>query len=179
MVIYKITNTINDKVYVGQTTRDLHERIASHKYCAGNRTNNLPIYNAMAKYGFDNFTFEEIDNASSIEELNKKEELHIEQLGSLFPNGYNLMSGGQNRLDSEETKKKKSRSRKILLSNKENHPNWGKTSGKAKRVLCLNNNVEYVSARKAAIELDLDPSAIPRVCKNEFSNTKGFRFKYL
>jgi len=179
MVIYKATNKMNGKEYIGQTIRDLSVRITEHKYSAFNRTNNLPFGNAMAKYGFENFVFEEIDSASSIEELNKKEELYISKFNTLFPNGYNLDLGGNNKNTSEYTRKKQSEFRKALFSNKENHPNWRKSSAAAKSVLCLNNGKVYVSARKAALELGLDPSVVCKVCKNIYSHTKGFKFKYL
>ena len=112
MVIYKITNSINDKVYVGQTINDLHIRTNEHRYESIKNRRNLPLYNAMAKYGFDKFTFEVVDTASSIEELNKKEIDYIEQLGSLHPNGYNMDGGGNNKNTSLATRKKMSDAKK-------------------------------------------------------------------
>lgn len=133
MIIYRITNSVNSKVYIGQTIRTMEERIASHRYESKKNRNGLPLYYAMAKYGFDKFTFEVIDNGSSIEELNKKEESHIDKLDSLHPNGYNMDNGGNNKNTSEVTRKKMSESRKKFLSNKENHPNWGKHLSKETR----------------------------------------------
>jgi len=112
MVIYKATNIINGKEYVGQTIRGFSERIKEHKYCASKRTRNLPLYNAINKYGFENFEFAVIDSASSIEELNKKEEQYIRELNSLWPNGYNMMTGGHNSVLNEFSKKKMSDAKK-------------------------------------------------------------------
>ena len=48
MIIYKITNNINNKIYIGQTTRTLEERIAEHK-----RKRNPLISKAIKKYGIE------------------------------------------------------------------------------------------------------------------------------
>ena len=62
----------------------------------------------LIKYGAENFFFEEIDNAYTLEELNKKERYWISFYNSNNKNfGYNLDSGGQNGgCKSDETKKK-------------------------------------------------------------------------
>ena len=125
MVIYKAINKINGKEYVGQTIRNLSERISEHKYAASKRINNLPFGNAIFSYGFDNFIFEEIDEAYSIEELNRKEEFYIDKLNTLVPNGYNLDIGGKNKSTHENTRKKMSESRKGRYVG-ENSPLFGK-----------------------------------------------------
>jgi group I intron endonuclease len=91
MVIYRITNILNGKVYIGQTIRTLEERWKDH--CSGN-SKCLAIKSAIDKYGADNFTIEPIDQANSFEELNKKEGDWIVAMNSLSPNGYNLKTGG-------------------------------------------------------------------------------------
>ncbi len=54
--IYIIKNTINDKVYIGQTTMTVHERFMSHKKpCVLKQRSTYKLYNAMNKYGSDNF----------------------------------------------------------------------------------------------------------------------------
>lgn len=88
MVIYKITNTINKKVYVGQTIRPLKKRWWEHK--KKSQQSDLPLYRAMRKYGKENFTIEEIDGANSQTELNYLETHYIYNLNSLTSkNGYN------------------------------------------------------------------------------------------
>lgn len=72
MIIYLITNKINDKRYVGLTTQTMEERWKQHKYDALHG-NNYPIHKAMRKYGIENFRIEIIDTATSIEELKRKE----------------------------------------------------------------------------------------------------------
>ena len=68
--IYKITNMVNDKVYIGQS-QDIYNRWKEHKY-ARNKRYCFALYSAFKKYGFDNFSFEIIERCS-FEQLNEKE----------------------------------------------------------------------------------------------------------
>jgi group I intron endonuclease len=126
MIIYKITNMTNGKIYIGQTIRNLDVRKAEHKSSALNSDKNYPLYNAMVKYGFDNFSFEVIDTAESTEQLNIAEQKWIAQLNTISPNGYNLENGGLNKTVAEESRQKMSKARLALGIRKEKHPNWGK-----------------------------------------------------
>lgn len=93
--IYKITNNINGKVYVGQSN-NIHKRWNQHtsKY-EWNRNSDKPLYKAFSKYGLQNFTFSVLEECS-LEELDKKEEYWIKKLNSLVHhNGYNIRSGGE------------------------------------------------------------------------------------
>lgn len=90
MIIYKITNTITGKIYIGQTTMSLKRRWAVHK--AAKRTS--PLTSSLKKHGAGSFTIEEINRATSLEELAKLEVFYIKSLNSLYPAGYNLSSGG-------------------------------------------------------------------------------------
>ena len=69
MIIYKVTNKVNGKIYIGQTVRTLEQRKWQHLDAAKNGCK-THFYNAIRKYGEDNFVFEIIDEASSLEELN-------------------------------------------------------------------------------------------------------------
>ncbi len=104
--IYSITNSINNKKYIGQTT-NVSRRFKEHLY---NR-NNHPLYNSINKYGIKNFKFEIIDNAFTLDELNNKEIYYILQYNTTDRNfGYNLESGGKNSIPSIETIEKMSKS---------------------------------------------------------------------
>ena len=111
MTIYKITNTINGKVYIGQTVNNVQQRWKEH--CKPSRASVSVISLAIQKYGKDSFVFEVIDTADSLEELNVKEQTYITSFSCVSPNGYNLNSGGNNYVDSEETRKKKGNARKL------------------------------------------------------------------
>lgn len=103
MIIYKITNKINGKSYIGQTTRNVETRFIEH---CSKRDSNTAISNAIEKYGRENFTIEIVFYASSMEELNKKEAELISNTDSLVPFGYNIKSAVTGHVHSEETKAK-------------------------------------------------------------------------
>jgi group I intron endonuclease len=100
-LIYRVTNTINQKVYVGQTKQSLIKRWRAHVNAS--RKPRYTIQFAIAKYGADNFTIEQLCVAQSREELNDLEKQHIASFGSVVPNGYNLTYGGESPTFSEET----------------------------------------------------------------------------
>ena len=94
--IYKITNIINGKIYVGQSI-DIIERWKQHNYKAFNSNEiayNSAIHCAFRKYGIENFVLEVLEECSA-EDLDQREIYWIEQLNSLTPNGYNILKGGQ------------------------------------------------------------------------------------
>lgn len=94
MIIYKITNTKNGKIYIGQTIHTLQYRKRQHIQCA-NSGNTRHLYNAMRKWGIENFKFEQIDTATDVEELNYLETYYIVKYDSVR-NGYNMSYGGDN-----------------------------------------------------------------------------------
>lgn len=90
--IYKIVNRVNGTAYVGQTITSINERFRQHKHSS--LTHNTYLYNAMRKYGIENFTIEQIDTANNVNELNNKEIYWIKKLNTKAPNGYNILDGG-------------------------------------------------------------------------------------
>lgn len=100
MVIYKITNLVNGKVYIGQTIQNPKRRWRLHEYSNSCRA----LKAAIDKYGKNNFQFSIISRADNIEQLNYREAYYIQLFKSLSPKGYNLRYGGENSKLSEETK---------------------------------------------------------------------------
>ena len=101
--IYMIKNKINGQLYIGQSIRsNIFYRWREHKTCKKNSLGNY-LYNSYIKYGIDNFEYKLLcicfDN-----DCNKFEEEYIKKYNTLYPNGYNLKSGGNNHKLSEETK---------------------------------------------------------------------------
>jgi len=94
MIIYKITNTKNNKIYIGQTINGLNKRWKEHIYLSKYSEIKTNLYSAILKYGVENFKIEEIDGANSQTELNYKEWLWIHKSDCLAPNGYNMKEGG-------------------------------------------------------------------------------------
>ena len=92
--IYKITNTINGKSYIGQTIQNVKERFYQH--CAtkcSKAVSNMAIHRAIKKYGKSNFTVEVIEEIDSAN-LNDRERYWIKCYNS-YNNGYNSTKGGQ------------------------------------------------------------------------------------
>jgi group I intron endonuclease len=94
MIIYKSTNKITGKIYIGQTTKSLEKRIKGH-IKESKIDKNRPFLLSINKYGVDNFTFEVIDTTNNLDELNNKEIYWINFYNSVSPNGYNVTGGGQ------------------------------------------------------------------------------------
>lgn len=104
--LYIITNSVNDKVYIGQTITNIKARWAEHKHEAGRENPSMVIAKAIKKYGVKNFKISELEKvmSSSIEELkqllNEKEIDYIKQYDSTsHKHGYNVTPGGDNRPD--------------------------------------------------------------------------------
>jgi group I intron endonuclease len=101
--IYKHTNKLNGKVYIGQTKREVEER-----WSDGVRNYNQHFRNAIKKYGWENFDHEIVSDNLTFDEANKLEKILIERFESMNPDkGYNKTSGGK-KFDSlsEDTKTK-------------------------------------------------------------------------
>ena len=72
MIIYKSTNKITEKIYIGQTTHTLDKRIKNH-IKESKIESNRPFMTSIKNYGIGNFVFEIIDSADNLNELNDKE----------------------------------------------------------------------------------------------------------
>lgn len=89
MNVYKITNLINNKIYIGQDSKDRNDYMGSGKL----------IILAINKYGLSNFKKEILDNVNNLDELNEREIYWINFYNSTNKNiGYNISLGGQNSL---------------------------------------------------------------------------------
>lgn len=97
MFIYKATSATTGKVYIGQSSQTLQERINQHNSHALNHQYNYHFHNAIKKYGVDDFTYEIIeDGIKTIEELNQREKFWIAEYDSYYE-GYNSTLGGDGR----------------------------------------------------------------------------------
>ena len=94
MLIYKATSATTGKVYIGQTTQTLQERINQHNSHAYGHQYNYHFHNAIRKYGTEDFNYEIIeDNITSSDILNEREKYWIAYYDSYY-NGYNSTMGG-------------------------------------------------------------------------------------
>ena len=110
-IIYKFTNQINNKSYIGQTINP-QQRYSSHKSAINNKNHTeyyTPLHEAFRKYGFENFTYEILaKDIENIDILNILEEYYIQYFNSYGNHGYNQDLGGKNaeKPKSEITKEK-------------------------------------------------------------------------
>lgn len=195
--VYKITNLINQKVYIGQSW-DIEKRWIQHK----RNKHNLHLNNAFQKYGIESFSFEVL-----VSFLNFTETQALLDIAEIFyiryykttEKGYNKTFGGQGGKKTEETKRKiseikkgkkpseetKEKLRKISLGNKRalGYRHLKTTRIKmqkshSKKIFCVETNKVYSSIIKAAKELRVDNSSISKVCRGKRKQVKDYRFIY-
>ena len=93
-IIYKAVNTINGKIYIGQTIRNLEIRKYFHKYDSLNGMSDLVFHRAIRKYGWDNFEHIIILENLTFDEAIQKEIEYIELLKTTNRKyGYNISDG--------------------------------------------------------------------------------------
>jgi group I intron endonuclease len=83
MVIYKTTNLVNGKFYIGKDVKNKKSYLGSGKV----------LKQAIQKYGKDNFKKEILERCNTLEELDEREKYWIKELKAI-ENGYNLTEGG-------------------------------------------------------------------------------------
>ena len=88
MYIYKITNKVNGKVYIGQSIRPIEQRFQRHINDAVNNILDTHFARAIRKYGKENFYIELVETCDNQTELNLREQYWIRKYDSIN-NGYN------------------------------------------------------------------------------------------
>lgn len=91
-IIYKVINDQTNEVYIGATTKSIEDRRQDH-YQKSTTGSEVKFHNAINTHGIDSFQWEQIDTASSKDELAQKEINYIEEFDSLN-SGYNSDKGG-------------------------------------------------------------------------------------
>lgn len=192
--IYKITNQLNGKCYIGQSIH-IEQRWQEHLYTTSNCT--LLKY-ALHKYGVDNFKFEVLEECTQ-QELNQREQYWIEYYNSFGENGYNLTRGGDGvikysaeavyetycQLNSIEQTAKKigchiNTARSIL---REYGINLHEQSD-AKPVECIDTTTlqvikQYTSIQEAADEMHVAHGAIRMALNGTHKTSCGYYWRYI
>jgi len=173
--IYTIVNKVNNKIYVGQTIRNLEKRKSEYKknYIRNNLYNKY-LQNSFNKYGWDNFEFKIIDTASTLEELNQKEIYYIDKYNSRNRDiGYNIESGGRNAIPDDDTLEKMSKShlgikqsnewvrKRVAEKGSNEAKKYGKEKTNEEKELLSKNSAKYWLGKERDIET-----------KNKISQTK-------
>lgn len=197
--IYKITNLVTNKIYIGQTNGSIKHRFATHKWNAKNGIKNY-LYNSMRKYGIENFIIEEIEQCDN-NILNDREKYWINFFDSCNK-GYNLSIGGAN---NQQYDYKKIVTKYLELKNQWKTAQYFNCSIKVVQKACkqynilINNNKDRkIENPKKVAQLDLkgnliaifdsvheasqnnkDISTISKVCRGERKTAYGYKWKYI
>jgi len=195
VIIYKIENKSNGKIYVGQTQRTLQERIREHK----RKSRKLSyIDRAIKKYGLENFIVEVIEECETIDELNEREKFWIRELNCKIPNGYNLTDGGLGRVVTDKERKNKSESQKGHVVSEETRKkiskaNTGKThvvteemrkymsamSAVKHPVRCIETGKIFDSVTAAAKWCGVQCGTVRAACRKNTRTGGGYHWEYL
>lgn len=141
--IYIIRNTVNGKVYVGQSV-DIYHRWSEHRRLLNEGKHvNRHLQSAVNKYGLGAFVFNIIEECS-VDFLDEREVFWIERLNS-FRQGYNLTSGGE--------------------GNRDWKPNRDDFRHLFRRVVCLNTRQEYECLNDAEKETGISAVSISKCCR--------------
>jgi group I intron endonuclease len=167
VIIYKLTNIVNGKEYVGQTIHTVEERWKEHVAESKiKRSNDRLLCKAIRKYGEDNFVKTVIDTASSLEELNKKEQEWIATLNTFRfggGNGYNMNIGGGSNSGYKQTEE-------VIRK---------KVKKQSRPIICIETGNVYTSSVEAAKAIGVSYGLINNVVNGRKDTAKGLHFESL
>lgn len=164
--IYMLTSP-SGKSYIGQTC-DLKRRLIAHQTSKGC----ISIYTAIKKYGFVNFKLEILIDKLAIEKANENEIKFILEYNTLFPNGYNLNSGGEMREPSDETRKKMSVASKARIRKPLSDETKTRISERTKgKKISEETRLRLVEVSKNILEKD--PERMKKLCNAAAKANKG------
>lgn len=200
--VYKITNKVNNKIYIGITNQGAGVRYLHHLYEARSGSP-FPIHNAIRKYGKDNFTLEIIELCGTSEILKEREKYWIAFYNSTDRNiGYNMTEGGDGtfgrrhseetkekirqkalgRKHSEEAKKKMSEYRKANYTEEHRKSIAESNAKRTKPILMYDRNMnlikEYPSLKLAASENNLHKDTVRNIAKGRSKGIGEYIFRY-
>ena len=186
MVVYRITNTVNRKVYIGQTIQPLKDRWKRHLSDARHGSE-YAIHKAIRKYGKEKFEIDVIDTATDRDELDLKEIYWINVYNSISPNGYNLCEGGRTPRWTNETREKVSgknhwTTRKSFTEEtlkKKHDATYRKPSPRSKPVRCVETGEVFHCAKEFEYRYGHQLSKILACCKGKRKSHHGYHWEYV
>lgn len=168
--IYKITNTVNNKIYIGQTTKTIEERFQKHIQKAKQHVNRY-LYDAMNHYGYDNFKIEPIEECDN-NLLNEREIYWIKYYNSNNKIlGYNMTTGGEGRDTWTNNPHKEETSQKIRDANLGSK----RTPEQRARMSAAQKGVYYIPVNKEDLLNDIkNMMSIEDICKKYQLSRRSF-----
>jgi hypothetical protein len=178
MFAYVLRNKINNKPYVGQTSGSVAKRLKAHKDKSMS-TGTLYLYNAIRKYGMENFSVQVVE--CPVKEqwcLDWLEKILIEDLDAMAPNGYNLKPGGQGGPISDLGKK---RMRLGQLGKKMPSTQGGKHTNARKILLTKpdGSQEEFDCMLDACRKYGLNSASLSHLADGSRNSIYGYKCKYL
>lgn len=141
--VYKITNAVNGKAYIGITSRSTDERFNDHLSRSRNDARFSRLYLAMRKYGVENFSVETLEQSDDSDKTRNLETVYIKKF-DCFKNGYNCNYGGHGAIDiSDETRRRISQSNLGRKVGKEGRKNM--SLSKLGNKECAKNFKDYIN----------------------------------
>ncbi len=180
--IYIHINKINNKVYIGQTS----QFPPSKRWLGGEGYQNCPkFYNAIKKYGWDNFEHIILEKGLTLIQANEKEQYYIKLYNSI-DNGYNIKVGGSNSELTKEHKNKIRKSNQKVFKQKFESDEYRNKMRKihiqaqGKKVICLETGKIFDSQTLAAEWCGLKTSShISGCCKGKRKTAGGYHWKFI
>lgn len=165
------------KVYIGITSTSVKKR-----WGHGCNYRGMHFYNAIEKYGWDNFKHDVLFEGLSEEDAKTKEIELIALYDSINPDkGYNVSEGGDVRHHTEETRKKMSQSRK----GKPHHKQWVENLSKAQKgvaILAYSPSGEFIREHGSIMDCarfwGLSEGTVRDCCNGKIRSARGIRFIY-
>ncbi len=198
MIVYKCTNNVNDKSYIGCTIFDLSTRIKRHELLA-NRGGGYAFHSAIRKYGIKSFNIEILHECNNTDDMLR---LEIESINTFktYEFGYNLTKGGEaptlNQNLSSETKEKisktllsknlggnnhyrtgtkRSKSERLSMSKGRKGKQTGESNHKSRKIKVYfdsGNHKEFISVKQASDELGINNNTMRTLAQTERYSTK-------
>lgn len=186
--VYNHTLKGTGQVYIGQTNNIKNRwKPSAYKQC-------IKFYNAIQKYGWDNFDHEILANNLTLEEANELETKFIIEYDSIN-NGFNLNTGGDNKLASLETKEKMSKTRKGVPKSEqhkqaisealtgykqtEEHKKHNRKAQHRKSVECIETGEKYDSLAEAERQTGILGETISRQIRGIQKSTQGLHWRFI
>lgn len=150
--IYKIINNVNQKIYIGKTSSTIEKRFKEHcNDSKKERCEKRPLYDAMNKYGVENFTVEKVEEVENDEIASEREIYWINKLRTYIGfndcNGYNATLGG----DSKRIYDYQTIAKKYLeLKNQKETAKYFQCDVETVKKACQENNIEIISSQQIA-----------------------------
>lgn len=186
--VYKHTLKNDGRVYIGQTNDiKIRWKPSAYRSCSA-------FYEAILKYGWENFEHEILYSNLTLAEANKIEEELIAKYDSI-DNGFNLSSGGLNHLASQATKDKMSKTRKGVPKSEKHkkaisdalkkhkrtseHNRNNQLAQHRKPVQCIETGIIYESLADAERKTGILGETISRNCKEKQKSASGLHWRFI